>query len=135
MLLPLLASFQLAASQPMVYNGREGQLRVRAPRLESTIAIDGRLDEPIWRDAALLTGFSLYQPADGRPAPDSTEVRIWYSPNAIHFGIRAFEPHGNVTYSVAERDRLTSDDQIEIHLDTFDERNRALVFIVNPLGI
>ena len=119
----------------MVYNGREGQLRVRAPRLESTIAIDGRLDEPVWRDAALLTGFSLYQPADGRPAPDSTEVRVWYSPNAIHFGIRAFEPHGNVTYSVAERDRLTSDDQIEIHLDTFDERNRALVFIVNPLGI
>ena len=74
-------------------------------------------------------------PVDGRPAPDSTDVRVWYSANAIHFGIRAFEPHGTITYSEAERDRVTSDDYVEIHLDTFNERNRALVFIVNPLGI
>ena len=53
----------------------------------------------------------------------------------MHFGIRAYEPHGAVTYTVAERDRITSDDYVEIHLDTFNERNRALVFIVNPLGI
>jgi len=135
MLLPFLAAFQLAAPQQNVYNGREGQLRVSPPRLEATVSIDGRLDEPAWQQAALLTGFSLYQPADGRPAPDSTEVRVWYSATAMHFGIRAYEPHGAVTYTVAERDRITSDDQIEIHLDTFNERNRALVFIVNPLGI
>jgi hypothetical protein len=30
---------------------------------------------------------------------------------------------------------ISADDYIEIHLDTFDERNRALVFIVNPLGV
>jgi hypothetical protein len=62
-------------------------------------------------------------------------VLVWYSPNAIYFGIRAFEPHGAVTATLAERDRISSDDQVEIHLDTFDERNRALVFIVNPLGV
>ncbi|HEY7393678.1 MAG TPA: hypothetical protein VH559_02475, partial [Gemmatimonadaceae bacterium] len=136
MLLPFLAAFQLAAAQPpRVYNGRQGQIRVSPPRLEATIQVDGALDEPVWNQAALLTGFSMYQPADGRPAPDSTEVRVWYSSTAMHFGIRAFEPHGTVTYSLAERDRLTSDDNVEIHLDTFDERDRALVFIVNPLGI
>ena len=135
MLLPFLAAFQLAAAQPRVYNGRQGQLHVSPPRLEATIQVDGTLNEPVWNQAALLTGFSLYQPADGRPAPDSTEVFVWYSPTAMHFGIRAFEPHGAVTYSLADRDRLTSDDNVEIHLDTFDERNRALVFIVNPLGI
>src|SRR5215510_10727302 len=103
MLLPFLAAFQLAATQPSVYNGRQGQLRVTPPRIEATIQVDGTLDEPVWNQAALLTGFSLYQPADGRPAPDSTEVRVWYSPTAMHFGIRAFEPHGTVTYSLAER--------------------------------
>lgn len=137
--LPFLAAFQLAALQPAtpptVYHGRSGQIRVAPPRLEAEVTIDGQLDEPVWQRAALLTGFSQYQPADGRPAPDSTEVRVWYSPTAIYFGIRAFEPHGAVTSSLAERDRLTSDDNVEIHLDTFDERNRALVFIVNPLGI
>jgi hypothetical protein len=135
MLFPLLASFQLAAATLPVYNGREGHTAVTIPRIEANVTIDGRLDEPAWRDAALLTGFSLYQPVDGRPAPDSTEVRVWYSPTAIYFGIRAFEPHAAVSATQADRDRISTDDNIEIHLDTFDERNRAFVFIVNPFGV
>jgi hypothetical protein len=126
--------FQLAAAQP-TYNAREGQTEVRAVRADATIAVDGRLDEPAWRDAALLTGFSLYQPVDGRPSPDSTEVLVWYSPTALHVGVRAFEPHGAVRATLADRDRVAADDNVEIQLDTFDERRRALVFIVNPLGV
>jgi hypothetical protein len=62
-------------------------------------------------------------------------VRVWYSSEAIYFGIRAYEPHGRVIATLADRDRVSTDDNVEIHLDTFDERNRAFVFIVNPLGI
>lgn len=120
---------------PQVYSGRQGQTKVAPPRIEADIVVDGRLDEGPWQQAALLTGFSLYAPSDGRPAPDSTEVRVWYSSTAMYFGIRAFEPHGAVTYSLADRDRISADDNVEIHLDTFNERNRALVFIVNPLGV
>jgi hypothetical protein len=131
----LFASFQLAAATPHVYSGRANQISVATPRIEADIVVDGHLDEPVWGQAALLNGFSLYQPADGREAPDSTQVLVWYSTNAIYFGIRAFEPHGAVTASFADRDRVSTDDNVELHLDTFDERNRALVFIVNPLGI
>ena len=99
------------------------------------VVIDGKLDEPIWRSAQLLTGFSLYQPTDQRPSPDSTDVLVWYSPTAIYFGIRAYEPHGSVRATLADRDRVSSDDNIEIHLDTFEERRRAFVFIVNALGV
>ena len=48
------------------------------------VVIDGKLDEPIWCSAQRLTGFSLYQPTDQRPSPDSTDVLVWYSSNAIH---------------------------------------------------
>ena len=135
MLLPILAGLQLAAAQPRVYNGREGQITVQIPRIESDVTVDGQLDEPAWRGAALLTGFSLYQPVDSRPSPDSTDVLVWYSSDAIYFGIRAFEPHARVSATLADRDRISADDNVEIHLDTFNERNRALVFIVNPLGV
>jgi hypothetical protein len=134
-ILPLLAAFQLAAAQPGVYNGQLGQTNVSIPKIEATVVIDGRLDEAPWANAAILNGFSLYQPADGRPAPDSTEVRVWYSSDAIHFGIRAYADPGTVAATLADRDRVGSDDNIELHLDTFHERNRAFVFIVNPLGI
>ena len=126
---------QLAAGDSAAHNGRDGQTTVPAVRADTSIDVDGRLDEPVWRRAALLTGFSLYQPADGRPAPDSTEVLVWYSPTAIHFGVRAYEPHGAVRATLADRDRVSADDNVEIQLDTFDEGRRALVFIVNPLGV
>ena len=135
------AAFQLAAATPagsqvsQVYHGRDGHTTLTPPKIEADVTVDGRLDEAPWQQAAILTGFSLYSPADGRPAPDSTEVRVWYSTNAIYFGIRAFEPHGPVTYTLADRDRITSDDNVEIHLDTFNEHNRAIVFAVNPLGV
>ncbi len=136
MLLPLISAFQLAAAtQPAVYNGRAGQTTVAPPKIEATITVDGKLDEPAWSSAARLTGFSLYQPADGRPAPDSTEVRVWYSSDAMYFGIRAFAEPATVAATLADRDRIGSDDNVEIHLDTFHERNRAFVFIVNPLGV
>jgi hypothetical protein len=135
MLVPYLAAFQLAAASPHVYNGRERQTTISIPKLDASVSIDGHLDEPAWRDASLLTGFSLYQPVDGRPAPDSTEVLVWYSTDAIYFGIRAFAQPGTVAATLADRDRIGADDNVEIHLDTFHERNRAFVFIVNPLGI
>jgi hypothetical protein len=134
-LLPILSAFQLAAAQPAVYNGRLNQISVSPPKMEATVVVDGQLDEAPWANAAILNGFSLYQPFDGRPSPDSTEVRVWYSSDAIHFGIRAYAEPGTVAATIAERDRIGSDDNIEVHLDTFHERNRAFVFIVNPLGI
>ena len=138
MLAPLLLAFQIAAVPSGIYHGRSGQTAARVPVADATaaaITVDGRLDEPVWRTAALLTGFSLYEPVDQRPAPDSTEVLVWYSATAIHFGIRAFEPHGAVRATLADRDRISADDYVELHLDTFHERRRAFVFMVNPLGV
>lgn len=123
-------------STPVIYHAINGRTEVQMGRASAaSVAIDGRLDEPVWRSAPVLTGFSLYSPTDGRPAPDSTEVRVWYSATALYLGVRAFEPHGIVRATLADRDRVGTDDNIEIHLDPFEERRRAFVFIVNPLGI
>jgi hypothetical protein len=118
------------------YSGVAGQTEVTVPRLAETgVAVDGSLTEGVWAQAALLTGFSEYTPVDGRPAEDSTEVRVWYSPTAIWFGIRAFESHSPVHATLANRDRIANDDWVEILLDTFDDHRQALVFGVNPLGV
>src|SRR5579862_7408850 len=122
-------------SDSAVYDGRSRQLDVSPPRIDTTIVVDGVLDEAVWRHAARLTGFSQYRPVDGQPAADSTEVLVWYSSDAIYFGIRAFEPHGPVHATLADRDNISADDFVEIFLDTFDDHRRAYVFGVNPLGV
>ena len=94
---------QSPAAAGSVYSGRANELRVKPPRLdESGSTIDAQLNESQWRQAALLTGFSQFSPQDGVPAQDSTEVLVWYSATAIHFGIRAFESHGAPRATLAE---------------------------------
>ena len=115
--------------------GTSQQVHVPIPRLDGDARIDGRLDEPVWRQAALLTGFSQFSPQDGIPADDSTQVLVWYSATAIHFGIRAFERHGAPIATLADRDKIDADDQVQILLGTFNDGRQALVFGVNPLGI
>ncbi|MBX6332259.1 MAG: carbohydrate binding family 9 domain-containing protein [Gemmatimonadaceae bacterium] len=119
-----------------VYDGRARKTTVAIPRFDTTVVIDGQLDEAVWRDAPLLTGFSQYRPVDGRPADDSTQVLVWYGPDAIYFGVRAYEAHGPVVRAtLADRDNIDSDDRIQILLDTYDDHRRALLFAVNPLGV
>ena len=120
---------------PQVYHGRTGNLDVRPPRLESEIEVDGRLTEDAWGQAAVLTGFSQFSPSDGVPAADSTDVLVWYSPTAIHFGIRAWEAHGGVHATLADRDRIGADDHVQILLSTFNDGRQATVFAVNPYGV
>ena len=141
MLIPLLGLFQTLTGAPAApaatYSGRAHAIHARAPRLESDVRIDGVLDEPVWSAAVRLTGFSEFSPKDGLPAEDSTEVLVWYSPTAIYFGIRAYEPHGGpaaVRATLADRDKISTDDQIQILLGTFGDGRQALVFGVNPLG-
>src|SRR5436309_11168755 len=120
-MLPLLFALQSAAPDSgLVYNGLAKRLDARLPRFEAEAKIDGVLDEPMWRRAARLTGFSQYRPVDGRPAEDSTEVLAWYAPDAIYFGIRAFERHGSVVRAtLADRDNIDADDHVAILLDTY----------------
>src|SRR5919106_1321584 len=115
-MLPLaLLLIQSTVDPQPTYSGRHRQLDVPIPRVDTPVAIDGVLDEPVWREAARLRGFSQYRPADGRPAEDSTEVLVWYQPDAVVFGIRAFESHGAVVRAtLADRDQIDADDHVRI---------------------
>ena len=124
-----------SSAPPAVYDGRAGRLDVVAPRLEQSVEIDGALDEPVWAQAAVLDGFSRYAPVDGAPADQATEVRVWYSPTAIYFGIRASAAAGTVRATLADRDHIQSDDHVIIFLSTFNDGRQAMIFGVNPLGV
>jgi hypothetical protein len=140
-MLTLLLPLQLAAGVPPalppadVYRGVDGAIAASVPRIEAEASIDGVLDEAVWASASVLAGFSQYQPVDGLPADDATEVLVWYAPEGLYLGIRAFEPHGPVNATLADRDRIFGDDYVQILLDPFHDGRRALVFAVNPFGV
>ena len=134
MLMTWLALLFAALTGP-VYDGRSGTLDVEPPRIDQSIEVDGTLDESVWSQAAVLAGFSRYAPVDGAPADNPTDVLVWYSPSAMYFGIRATAPPGSVRATLADRDRIQSDDHVIIFLSTYNDGRQALVFGVNPLGV
>jgi len=134
MFLAVCALLHCCDSAP-TYSGRDHQVDVQIPRFEADATIDGDLADSVWTHAARLTGFSQYAPNDGLAAADSTQVLVWYSATAIYFGIRAFELHGRPTMTLANRDQIFDDDNVQILLGTFHDGKRASMFAVNPVGV
>jgi hypothetical protein len=134
-MLALLLLQAVGSSSGVVVQGT-GSPTATIPRLEADVQVDGKFDEPAWSQATRLTGFSQYQPVDGRPAEEQTEILVWYAPDAIHFGVIAHDRSpATIRATVADRDNIDNDDHIVIDLDTFHDRRRAFFFGVNPLGI
>lgn len=138
MLKLILMAGVLFPSDTLTFSGRTHELEVSPPRFEHPdIRVDGSLQEPVWSDAAVLNGFTQYEPVEGIPSTADTEVRVLYAGDAIYFGIRAFDENPELILArMGERDRsVFGDDWIRIILDTFDDQRQGYVFYVNPLGI
>ena len=121
-----------------VYRGDAGELELEPPRMVAPdVRIDGALDEPVWSAAAKLTGFTQYEPIEGRPALDDTDVYVFYTSDALYVGVRAHDrAPEEMRAKLGERDRaMMTDDWIRIMLDTFDDQRQSYVFYLTPLGI
>jgi len=139
-LLHLAAAASLLGAGPgeKTYGGAAGEISVATPTMVSAdIRVDGRLDDDAWAQAALLHSFTQYDPVEGVPASQTTEVLVLLDKGAIYFAVRAFDDRpAGIRATMAERDAFDrSDDYVRIVLDTFDDKRRAYVFSVNPLGV
>jgi hypothetical protein len=103
-------------------------------RFEVSPTIDGKLDEPAWREAAALRDFHQTQPGDNTAPSYPTTVMLGYDKERLYLGIHAVDDPRKVRATVAKRDNITSDDYVAIYLDTFNDRRRAYLLMFNPLG-
>ncbi len=127
-----------ASSPDLRHDGSARELDVLNPWIDSPdIRIDGRLDDPAWGSAALLHGFSQFEPLEGVPASQRTEVRVLVTDEAVLFAVEAFDDEeSGIRATLAKRDGFgRSDDYVRVLLDTFNDQRRAYVFQVNPLGV
>lgn len=120
------------------FDGANMNLEVPAPRAsEADIRVDGVLDDQGWDRAAVLRGFTQFDPVEGIPASQPTEVRVLVTDEAVFFAVDARDREkGGVRATLTKRDGYGgSDDYVRFILDTFNDQRRAFVFQVNPLGI
>jgi len=114
-------------------------LGLREVNLESglyTPNLDGYVDEPEWQAAEVAAGFTQTDPEEGLPATEDTEIRVLYDNERIYFGIVCYDrdPDGIIATEMRRDERLDSNDNVEILLDTYHDRRNAFYFQINPLG-
>src|SRR5262249_50529713 len=104
------------------------------PRFASAPVIDGKLDDEIWKSAAVLKDFYQTQPGDNIPPSEPTEVLIGYDAKNLYLAFRCFDEADKVRATVAKRDAIFDDDNVGVLLDTFNDKRKAYEFFYNPLG-
>lgn len=99
------------------------------------ITMDGRLDEPQWREARVVDGFRSVQPLSDQPPALRTEVRVHSDPSGLYFGIRAEQPAGvQRTRHRTARDAQARADRINIIVDLDGRGSTAYEFTVSISG-
>lgn len=100
-----------------------------------SITIDGRLDEAAWSTAEPVTSFTQFDPKEGEPATQRTDVRILIDGEAIYFGARMFESDpAKLRPRLARRDESVDGDVIAITLDSRHDHLSGYFFRVTAGG-
>ncbi len=116
---------------------RSGLLaRAAASPAERPPIIDGRDDDAIWKSAAPITGFRVFDPKeDGDPA-FQTEAKVGYDAENLYVFTRMFDPHPDSIVSLlSRRDVKTQSEQVKVLIDSYHDRRTGYEFAVNPAGV
>src|SRR3989440_10895224 len=123
------------AAKTRVTTPAEKLKSVIIPRLEKPPVIDGKLDDEIWKQAAVLKDFYQINPGDNIAPSAATEVFIGYNSKFLYFGFHCYDDPTKVRGTVAKRDEVFNEDNVRVFLDTFNDQRRAYVLGRNPLCI
>ncbi len=128
-----------ASSKPASSSGvilpSEKARPVTVPRFEKPPVIDGKLDDDVWKTAAVLGDFYQTQPGDNIAPSYPTQVLIGYDSKYLYIAFRARDDPAKVRATVAKRDQIWDDDTVYVALDTYNDKRKAYILGFNPLGI
>ena len=104
--------------------------------ITSEITVDGLLEEEIWRTAPSIGELTQREPMTGESPTDRTTVTLLYDADNLYIGVMCndAEPERVIGTQMARDATLTSDDRIEILLDTYRDQRNAFYFATNPAG-
>lgn len=128
--------FLLCWIQALSMGEGNGRYLVRAVEFPEPPRIDGSLDDPFWESAAVLEGFTQYEPREGSDPTEKTVARVGFDNQNLYIAIRCYDSNPQaVRACLTQRDKVMGDDEVVVYLDTFNDKKRAFAFLVNPCGV
>jgi hypothetical protein len=110
---------------------------VEIPQLADRPTVDGVLDETSWSRAALIEDLHQVFPEEYATPTQPTQVRVFYTQDALYVGARMIEPDAErITGRVLRQGQsLDADDVFAVILDPYLDRRNGYRFEVNPNSV
>ncbi|MDH4222202.1 MAG: carbohydrate binding family 9 domain-containing protein [candidate division Zixibacteria bacterium] len=108
---------------------------ITAVHINSNSKIDGILDEDFWQKVPRSGDFIQYQPDEGKPASESTFVRVAYDDKALYVGMEMFDSEPDkIINRLTRRDRSVEADIAHVIIDSHHDHQTAYAFSVYASG-
>jgi hypothetical protein len=132
----LLVVAVIMASLPAATGGAT-EARIEVPLFTEPPIIDGVLDDEVWTTAAVVGGFTQFEPTFGEASPYHTDVLIGATTTVLFVAFRCFDSDPKrIAAAVTSRDGdLEKDDSVTLLLDTNHDLRTAYYFATNRLGV
>lgn len=109
--------------------------RLKPLKTSTPPVLDGRLDEPVWAQAASVTDFETFIPEYGKRQAEKTTAYMAYDDQNLYFAFRCLDRPDLIKGALSRRDEIGSSDFVCINLDTFNDQQSLYAFYVTPLGV
>ena len=98
--------------------------------------LDGVIDDAAWEGIEPITEFVQYDPEEGAPPSERTELYLAYDQENIYLAFRCYDSNiGELRATMTQREGWDNDDCIGFAFDPYNRMREAFLFNMNPYGI
>ena len=111
---------------------------IEAVQINTSLHIDGLLNEPEWKLAKPSPQFIEIEPVQGHAPGEATDVKILYNRQFLYIGIFAHDSLGIKALRSTDFKRDFDDksrDLVSIAFDCFNDKRNAMSFVTDPFGV
>jgi len=105
-------------------------------KTQSSLVLDGVIDEAFWFQETPVKNFNQYFPDNGKTATLQTELYFSYDEDNFLVAVKCFSQSDDYVVPSLKRDyQAGGSDNITFMFDTFNDGSNALFFGINPEGV
>ena len=110
---------------------------ITAVKTTQSPRIDGNLDDEVWKQAPVASGFIQNFPTYGLQASAKSEVKILYDNSAIYVGAYLYDEPSSIRNQITSRDgeQRQDVDYFSVFFDTYNDQQNGFLFLVTPSNV
>lgn len=106
-------------------------------RTQAAPVLDGHLEPEVWQQVNPARDFYRFDPLNGMPSSQNTEVYMLYDDEAIYIGAMLYDSApDSILTQLGQRDSGENNaDMFGVYLDTYNDKQNAFAFLVSAAGV